>query len=693
MPEAGKELRVGSRSTVKYRPEIDGLRAVAVVPVILFHAGVAAFSGGFVGVDIFFVISGYLITGIILRELEKGRFSVVSFYERRARRILPALFLVMGVTVVGAWIWLFPSDRKDFAQSLMAVSAFSSNILFWMESGYWGVDNQLKPLLHTWSLAVEEQYYVIFPLLLMLLWRGKRHMVVIFSVLAVASLLAAQWASREAPVANFFLLPTRAWELLIGALVAVYLKAKEPGRHLFASVIPRELPGLIGLGLIVWSIWAYDETTPFPGAYAVVPTLGAALVILFASPETLTGKLLSSKVPVAIGLISYSAYLWHQPLMAFARHRSLFEPSQELLLLLALITFPLAYLSWRFVEAPFRDRERIGRRAIFTTSILGSFFFMVLGVVGHMTNGYRGLAPEGVSLDRLEKRLAVNHGLSEGCDDVADRNGECSTAEDPELLVWGDSFAMHLVDGVIASNPAVKLAQRTKGLCGPFLDVAPISPRHSEGWARDCLKFNAEVLKWLQTHPSVKYVVLSSIFGQYFSKGYRLMYRDGRIEEANMESALRELRATLKRLSGLGVTPVLFSPPPANGGDLGRCLVKAEWFGVPRDNCNFSRAEWSKVRQDAYRLLKRVSRDYRVVWLDDYICDGDLCRAHIDGKWIFRDNGHLSHEGSVLLGTTHDFYGAIVSGSVASMSLRQSRSVGVGAGVSALAEGAATGKG
>jgi peptidoglycan/LPS O-acetylase OafA/YrhL len=232
-----------------YRKEIDGLRALAVLPVILFHAGFELFSGGFIGVDVFFVISGYLITTIILAELEQGKFSLINFYERRARRILPALFLVMFVCIPFAWFWLLPSDMKDFSQSLVAVSFFASNILFWRESGYFDAAAELKPLLHTWSLAVEEQYYVLFPLFLMLFWKlGKRWILLTLGLAFLASLALAQWAAYAKPSAAFYLLPTRGWELLIGAFTAFYLS--QPKRKEFGKTAG-EVGGCLGLALIL----------------------------------------------------------------------------------------------------------------------------------------------------------------------------------------------------------------------------------------------------------------------------------------------------------------------------------------------------------------------------------------------------------------------------------------------------------
>lgn len=368
-----------------YRREIDGLRALAVLPVMLFHAGFETFSGGFVGVDVFFVISGYLITTIILAELEQGKFSIVNFYERRARRILPALFLVMLVCIPFAWFWLLPSDMKDFSKSLVAVSVFASNILFWLESGYFDTAAELKPLLHTWSLAVEEQFYVLFPLFLMLFWKlGKRWILVTLGLVFVASFFVAQWAAYTNPSAAFYLLPTRGWELLIGAFAAFYLSKvnrKEIGKA------AGEVGGWLGVTLILYAIFAYSKATPFPGLYALVPTLGTALIILFATQQTTVGKFVGNKVFVGIGLISYSAYLWHQPLFAFARLKSLADPSHTVFLKLSVLALLLSYLSWKYVEAPFRSKSKVTRKLVFGLSFVFSVGFISFGFLGYIKDG------------------------------------------------------------------------------------------------------------------------------------------------------------------------------------------------------------------------------------------------------------------------------------------------------------------
>ncbi len=363
---------------MKYRSEIDGLRALAVLPVILFHAGFEGFDGGFVGVDIFFVISGYLITTIIISEMAEGKFSLVNFYERRARRILPALFFVIVACIPFAWLWMIPVDLKNFGQSLVSVSIFSSNILFWLESGYFANASELKPLLHTWSVAVEEQYYILFPIFLMLTWRlGTQKILIFLSIVFVTSLGFAQWSAYNFPSAAFFLLPTRAWELLVGVFTAFYLK--QNGHLKFQNT--NQVLSLLGFGMIAYSITVFDKTFPFPSLYTLIPVIGTSLLIICAVPQTIVNKFMSLKPIVGLGLISYSAYLWHQPLLAFARYETLGELTDSLILILCCSSILMAWISWRFVERPFRNKALISRRFILLFSILGIFSFLSIGLI------------------------------------------------------------------------------------------------------------------------------------------------------------------------------------------------------------------------------------------------------------------------------------------------------------------------
>ncbi|TAK94912.1 MAG: acyltransferase [Aquabacterium sp.] len=371
-----------------YRREIDGLRALAVLPVIFFHAGFRVFGGGFVGVDVFFVISGYLITGILLAENESGSFSIARFYERRARRILPALFFVMAACLPFAWFWLLPNDMLSFARSVVAVTLFLSNVHFKNESGYFDTAVELKPLLHTWSLSVEEQYYVIFPLFIAVAWRlGIKWLMALLAAVALLSLSAAQLAQAHKPASAYFMLPTRGWELLIGSLTALYARHGH-GEQLRRGRCISEVASILGLAMLLYAVLAFDRTTPFPGIYALIPTLGTALIILYCGPHTVVGRLLGSRPFVGIGLISYSAYLWHQPLLAYARYRSLFEPSATLLGGLCMIALVLAWFSWRFVETPFRDKARYSRQQVFAWSLGGSLVLLALGGAGWVFKGF-----------------------------------------------------------------------------------------------------------------------------------------------------------------------------------------------------------------------------------------------------------------------------------------------------------------
>ena len=444
-----------------YRPEIDGLRAVAVVPVILFHAGLASFSGGYVGVDVFFVISGYLITSILIEDLQAERFSITRFYERRARRILPALFLVLACTTVAGWIWMTPAQLAEYSRTLVAVILFASNIHFWQTDDYFAPAAELNPLLHTWSLAVEEQFYIVLPVLLFAAWRfGRKRLLWAMITLSLASLALAQWGSANAPTPNFFLIPTRAWELGVGAICALLL----------ANAPPRANAPLSGLGLalIVGSVFVYDEATPFPSLFALAPVGGAALVILYGGSSTPVARLLSMRPVVGLGLISYSAYLWHQPLFAFARIRSLTHPSVALMLVLALASVALAYLSWRFVENPFRRRAASplpSRRAVFVASGLAAAGLVGAGVYGLVTDGrqdyWRPSSPEAGLVYRLhEEALRIeNVYLDDGACQfnvmkldhaTIERLQECRNRLGPGVAIVGDSHAIDLFNGMYA---------------------------------------------------------------------------------------------------------------------------------------------------------------------------------------------------------------------------------------------------
>lgn len=367
-----------SEVSVQYRREIDGLRTVAVLPVILFHAGFSFFSGGFIGVDVFFVISGYLITSIIYSEISQNHFSIWRFYERRVRRILPALFVLMLVISVPAFFLLPKEEFKTFSHSILAVLGFGSNFLFWLESGYFDISADLKPLLHTWSLAVEEQYYIFFPLILLLL--VKRSALILYSCLCILfglSLIAAVIGNQLAPDAAFFLLLFRSFELLAGTLSAIYLvRNKKP-----LPLKLQNIAAIFAFFLLATVIFFFNDQTPFPGLWTLLPILATVLLILCTDPQCWGVRLLSFGPICKIGLISYSTYLWHQPIFALSRQIDGFQPEWLAMLGLSLLSLLAGWASWRYVESIFRRKDFFSYRQVLLILAVMAVILIILAAI------------------------------------------------------------------------------------------------------------------------------------------------------------------------------------------------------------------------------------------------------------------------------------------------------------------------
>lgn len=634
---------------IAYRPEIDGLRAISVLAVILFHGCESIFRGGFVGVDVFFVISGFLITSIIIAEISHGDFSLKRFYERRARRILPALFLVLIACLPFAWLFMNVFEQNDFFKSLMAVSLFSSNFYFWRESNYFGPDTNLAPLLHTWSLAVEEQFYLIFPLVMMFAWKwGKLKLVVFLICLSLLSLGLSEWGAYNFPIPNFYLLHGRLWELLTGSLIAFYFHSEFYKSKVKKVKINNELYSLLGIFLILFSIFAFNEFPPFPNLYTLVPILGAALIILFADSETLTGRFLSHPICVQLGLMSYSAYLWHQPIFAFARISKWANPTESGKLLgLGICALILGYLSWKYVEQPFRDRQKFSANFILKGAVFGCFAFCGLSAVLYFYTEH--------TRAEIKERLKINLGLS-ACDyDINELPQDCKNSSEPDTLVWGDSFAMHLVDGILASNPQTRLIQITKSACGPVLDIAPLSRDRTIRWGEECIQFNQNIFNWLKHNRQIRYVVLSSFFQNYFDPQNKLLYNQKTID-VSYERVEKQLMKTLNQLTEIGVKPIIFSPPPKNGENLGGCIARPYFYAHERaEACKIYIKDYQSHYHDVIRLLKKVEQNYPVVWLEKGLCHGQECEVESKGVYIYRDDKHLSIEGSQYIGKKMNF--------------------------------------
>jgi peptidoglycan/LPS O-acetylase OafA/YrhL len=564
---------------MNYRPEIDGLRAIAVLAVVFFHADLG-FSGGYVGVDVFFVISGFLITALIIKDLEHGAFSLAAFWERRARRILPALFVVTVVILVGAWFLLLPTDFQSLGRSASALAVFAANIHFWLDSGYFAEPSAEKPLLHTWSLAVEEQFYFVVPLVLWGAWkvvalRPRNRLVALFGAAFGVSLVLSILRVGSNPSSTFFLLPTRAWELLTGSVIALL-----PAAYSRAPLTIRQLVSVLGLGLVIWPIFFYHKDTVFPGAAALPPCIGTALVIWSnGASQTFVGKLLSLRPVVFVGLISYSLYLWHWPLFAFATYWSVGATPLNLRLLLLVVGLLLAVLSWRFVETPFRKRQIFGsRRAILTAGVGGLAVLFALGAILIFHQGFpQRLSSEARSYADGKLDSSFIHELT--TQDIAQGKlvtlGDAAAAA-PTMFVWGDSHAMAAMQ---AFDTFLKQQHRS-GRAATRSQQAPVIGFHrSDRSSRaDSLEFNENVLKWLKENP-VKDVVLVGYWQFYTRDSKEPPAENAPICDPLVYSEMsKALLTTIEKIKSTGARPWILLDVPVHSFDVPQMLTRSVIF-------------------------------------------------------------------------------------------------------------------
>jgi peptidoglycan/LPS O-acetylase OafA/YrhL len=616
---------------MRYRAEIDGLRAVAVLPVILFHAGLSLSSGGFVGVDVFFVISGYLISSIIIDQHQRGTFSLLDFYARRARRILPALFFVILCTMPLAWLWMVPGQLRDSSQSVAAVSVFASNFLFWFHSGYFDPLAAERPLLHTWSLGVEEQFYLLFPVTFLLFWRlGTRWLGSLVATIAIASLaLAEYWQPWDASAA-FYLLPTRAWELSIGVLCAL--------SQFTRGQLKNETLSALGLALIAISVVLYDETVPFPSLFALVPVGGAAFVILFAAEHTRTARLLSAKPLVVIGLISYSAYLWHHPLFALARIRSFEPPGAFSMLALGGLSLVLAYVSWRFVEQPIRLFRGWSPWRVLAAGAGVSALFFCVGTWGHLTDGFRSVrtTPEQRALlDMMQnspKRLECH---TRGRDYLKPADACEYFDGSVRWAVLGDSHAVELAHAVAerGRHVGVKVKHLSFSACGPVLD-------HSAAEV-DCRNWTREAVAYLAGDSAIDTVIVNYrlhlyLYGNHTGVFPRL---PNTVEEDVRDAYWKDLVRILGRLTDAHKKVVLVLQAPELRRHVEELIMEP---GSRGDRVGVTRRWWDERKAFVDSHLSELPKDVLIVDPTDLFCDRDSCYAVRDQQTLYYDGDHLS---------------------------------------------------
>lgn len=637
----------------QYRPEVDGLRAIAVVAVILFHTNLGIATGGYVGVDVFFVISGYLISSIILREVRERRFTFLGFYERRIRRIFPALFIMLLATTAAAWVILPPQHLQTYGQSLVATTAFASNVFFWLKSGYFGGDAELFPLTHMWSLSVEEQYYVFFPFLALIAAWGRPRLLngLMAAALAVSLALCLIYAPREQMMA-FFLTPMRAWELMFGVFVALHEREwrSAVSRIRFATPVVE----LAALAMIVAPILVYDSTTLFPGPSAIPPVLGTALLILVSRPETLVGRVLASRPFVFIGLLSYSAYLWHQPLYALSRMQGLTEAGWPAYAALIALTFVLAWLSLKFVEAPFRNRRRFTRLQVYAGFLVGSALLIAFGLAAHLRAGF----PERFSDQTLAvAATGAPSSYREACHvegvDARGPAGACRyfVRDDVRWAVLGDSHGVEV---------AWALAERLRPARQGVLHLTFSGCQAALTFESDnpgCTRWMRQSVAWLERDPAVTDVVLVFRHSFYLFGDQTKSYPHAPNARPNFLTDLppteararyvESLTAIVDRLTAAGKRVHIMAPVPDLPTHVERYTFKGDPTD-PRRPTGVTMAFHEERNAFIRPVLENLAGKPGVDLIDpaDALCADNRCASLIGGRSMYFDDNHLSIEGA-----------------------------------------------
>ena len=643
------------------RRDIDGLRALAVIPVVLFHFGFSTFSGGFVGVDVFFVISGFLITSILFREISAQRFSFVDFWARRARRIIPALSVVLVATLALGWLLLTPKDFSELGRTVRYQALFISNILFMRQDGYFEPASDLKPLLHTWSLAVEEQYYIFFPLLMVLLMRHIRHWRwMLFAVLLVSFGLNVTSIDRK-PDFVFFSLPTRAWELLCGAMLAVLPTSKYVVKPWFY-----QCAGALGLAAVLVAVFTFDENTVFPGWTALLPVLGTtALIWSGAQGSTWVAQLLSARALVWIGLLSYSFYLWHWPVYVYANTISIDGIQSWEAVGWILLALGLAWLSWRFVELPFREKRLLAaRKPVLAAGLLAMVALAVTGSVVRSADGFPQRLT-GKALEYAQARewragqmkcmlMTSDKSLDKAC--LIGRNKEAPATQ----LVWGDSHAAALL-------PAIEAGAAREGRPVWLYTMSGCPSILSDGPRQRCRDFNERTMEQVR-RLQIRDVVLASSWSLYVygredgNKALLLNTRDSTAEaEARMAAALK---AQVAAIRAAGAQVWLFKEVPLQRKgtisrltSLARVGRSAEGLGRPLQE-HLAR---QRFLSDLFDSMSAADPGVHVIDPTPLMCADEVCSIEVNGHSQYKDEDHLSDIGStrlsplfapVLLGTT-----------------------------------------
>jgi peptidoglycan/LPS O-acetylase OafA/YrhL len=642
----------------KYRSDIDGLRAIAVLLVVIFHAGFSFIPGGYVGVDVFFVISGFLITGILKKEILSGTFEFKKFYQRRIRRLMPALFVMLIITTLISVIVLLPSDLASYGKSLISVVLSLSNIYFWRENGgYFDSNVEEVPLLHTWSLSVEEQFYLLWPVFLLVFSKYLQDIIFLITLIAMAvtSVFLSQWVSDITFGAAYYLLPTRAFELLIGAILAI------AGTRLpsFSGLVMNILAG-IGLVLILASAVLLNGDSSFPGFNALYPTIGTAL-LLFTGRQSgvYVNRLLSLYPLVWMGLISYSLYLWHWPIVVFIRYTG-FELSTITSSCIVILSILMGWLSYKYIETPFRSvgtwnfKETCNR-----LYILPSIMIIVIGSGIYIQDGI----PQRFDSMLIDMEHAVTSKpgvLREGCHSPSRLSevrpsdkcwqGDQINQEKTALLI-GDSHGNHFSGFMdeIAKSSKLGVIDYTMDECLPIFDL-PWG--HNQYYSEICKNRNDISQSYIKNN-TFDYVILAGYWPS--DEGYHYIFDDNkkRIKKTDYVSYLEtRLAGTLSKIIESGATPVLIKDSAPSGHPSPTCSIKKHLFNNAL-NCNVKKQlvdKRDKMVNDLFIRLEERYSDLIIIDPKDVMCDEQYCFSSLNGIPLFLDKNHLNDEGSRALG-------------------------------------------
>jgi peptidoglycan/LPS O-acetylase OafA/YrhL len=611
----------GGHAQGAYRADIDGLRAVAILPVLLFHAGLPGWSGGYVGVDVFFVISGYLITGIIAREIDAGQFSILNFYERRARRIMPALMAMIAAVLVAVSILFLPADFAEVPGSAAAATLFVSNVHFFLDAGYFAGAAETKPLLHTWSLALEEQFYIGFPILLFLIARFvPRWRTMIVAAIALVSFALAVATQANGDGFAFYMLPPRAWELFAGALLALGAVPAIGNRML------REIVAIGGLAAIGYAVASFTRTTIFPGTAALLPVLGAAALI-HTAPGTTIGKFLSLKPLVAVGLISYSLYLWHWPLIVLTQYATDAPLTGALQATVIAGSLALAILSTHFIERPFRNRSRYPREPLFVMTGAAMAAICVASTGMALSHGW----PARFTPEVLQLAAARN--------DFSPMRAQCGNGPEtpcilgtgnPDALLWGDSHGIELAYA-LSRSPARKgraMIQQALASCPPVFGFAmPGNPA--------CAAHNDAVLGQIRANTALHTIYMAGFWAS---------------DAFGSPDFVRRLDQTVMTLHSENRRVVIFGAVPPQPFDVPRYLAHRAQAGQPGNARGILHADI----QHRTRWLTPLITKWRAAGIEvidpvDILCRRSSCDIIRDGKPLYFDTHHLSNAGARLL--------------------------------------------